>query len=72
MASRGRILGTIRDITDLRKTEEELQESAKRLGELAAIVASSDDVILSKDLNGIITSWNECCDTRLRLLCRKR
>jgi PAS domain S-box-containing protein len=57
--SRGRILGTIRDVTGLRKIEEELRESAKRRGELAAIVASSDDVILSKDLNGIITSWND-------------
>jgi PAS domain S-box-containing protein len=57
--SRGRILGTIRDVTELRKTEAELREGAKRVGELAAIVASSDDVIMSKDLNGIITSWND-------------
>ena len=57
--SRSKILGTIRDVTELRESEEELRENAKRLGELAAIVASSNDVIVSKDLNGIITSWNE-------------
>jgi PAS domain S-box-containing protein len=57
--SRGRILGTICDVTEMRKSEAELDESAKRLSELAAIVASSDDVIVSKDLNGIITSWND-------------
>ncbi|HUD15109.1 MAG TPA: PAS domain S-box protein [Terracidiphilus sp.] len=57
-ASKGKILGTIRDITEIRKTEEALRETTRHLGELAAIVDSSDDVILSKDLNGIVKSWN--------------
>ena len=54
----GNILGTIRDVTETRRTEREIRENANRLAELAAIVSSSDDVILSKDLDGTVTSWN--------------
>src|SRR5215469_9245135 len=44
-------ISLIEDITERRKSDE-------AHARLAAIVASSDDAIISKDLNGIITSWN--------------
>ena len=54
------LLGTEHQRTEDRLYEKEqmLEDSSKRLGQLAAIVESSDDVIVSKDLDGIIRSWN--------------
>ncbi len=46
-----RMFGIVQDVTDRKAAEEASQR-------LAAIVESSDDAIISKDLHGIVTSWN--------------
>jgi PAS domain S-box-containing protein len=46
------------DITERKRMEAELGENEQRLRWLASIVESSDDAIVSKSLDGVITSWN--------------
>jgi PAS domain S-box-containing protein len=54
----GEIVGASKIARDLSRTER-IQSDARRL---AAIVDSSDDAIVGKDLNSIVTSWNAAAE----------
>jgi PAS domain S-box-containing protein len=54
----GKVVGGINMLVDI--TERKLAERANSL--LAAIVDSSDDAIISKNFDGIITSWNKSAE----------
>jgi len=64
-----RWFGTNTDISGEFEIRRQIEESQTKLQtaldasqRLAAIVESSDDAIIGKDLNGIVTSWNPCAE----------
>jgi len=55
----GQFTGTINTLLDI--TDQKVNEV--RQGMMASIIESSDDAIISKTLDGIITSWNQGAET---------
>ena len=58
MDSTGRIIGASKVARDITET----QQNDSLRARLAAIVNSSDDAIVSKTLDGVITSWNRAAE----------
>jgi PAS domain S-box-containing protein len=61
----GKLIGAINmlvDISERHQAEQRLRDSEVRNRALAAIVESSGDAVISKDLDSIIMSWNESAE----------
>ena len=56
--SSGRVIGASKIARDI----SEQQKAVEKQGMLAAIIDTSDDMILSKTLEGVITSWNKSAE----------
>ena len=57
----GALIGAVNalvDITERHEAEQRIRDSEARYRDIAAIVESSEEAVLTKNLNGLITSWN--------------
>lgn len=57
-----RFIGSVLDITTQKQHENRLLDLSEKQSRLAAVVNSSDDIIISKTLEGVITSWNPAAE----------